>query len=321
MIVVTGAAGFIGSNLLLGLNKRGRTDILAVGDLTEGRKYRNLANAKYADYMNYEDFLEHLLSGREFDEPIEAILHQGACSSTTEWNGRFVMRVNYTYSKHLLNYCMKRDIPMIYASSAAVYGGSEVFDDTALEQFPLNVYGYSKWQFDQYVLRHMPQANSQIVGLRYFNVYGPQEQHKGGMASVAFHLMNQLHDNGEVKLFKGCGGYGDGEQLRDFVFIDDIVKVNLWFLDNASKSGIFNCGTGAARPFNAIAKKLIEVHGSGELRYIPFPDHLKGAYQSYTQADIKKLRDAGYAEAFTSLEDGLEKYYRWYIAQKEALLV
>jgi ADP-L-glycero-D-manno-heptose 6-epimerase len=314
MIIVTGAAGFIGCNIMKGLNKAGYNNILAVDELTDGRRFVNLASADIADYQDSEDFLARIQSRKPFAEKIEAIFHEGACSVTTEWNGRYMMRNNYDYSKHLLHYCVEEKIPFLYASSAAVYGASTVFDDTALQQSPINVYGYSKWQFDCYVRRQV--FHSPVVGFRYFNVYGPHEQHKASMASVAFHFMNQLNSGDEVKLFAGTDGYADGEQLRDFIYVDDIVKVNLWFLEKAKKEpnlrGIFNVGTGKARAFNDIARTLIQLKGRGKIRYVPFPDHLKGAYQSYTQADLTSLRRAGYNLPFTSLEDGLEQYYRYF---------
>jgi ADP-L-glycero-D-manno-heptose 6-epimerase len=312
MIVVTGASGFIGSNIIKGLNKRGITNILAVGDLTEGRKFKNLAVCHYADYMDYMDFLDQVKFGDDFVEPIEAVFHEGACSMTTEWDGRYMMKNNYEYTKDLFHYCLDRNIPFLYASSAAVYGDSQEFDDTDWSQRPLNVYGYSKWKFDEYVRPYLESAESQIVGFRYFNVYGPHEQHKGGMASVAFHLMNQIRDTGNVKLFEGSHGYENGEQRRDFVFIDDVVAVNLWFLDHKEKSGIFNLGTGESRPFNVIAKTILDIHGSGGLEYISFPEQLKNAYQAYTQANITKLRDVGYGGEFTRLEEGIKAYYQWY---------
>ncbi|PHQ80779.1 MAG: ADP-glyceromanno-heptose 6-epimerase [Coxiella sp. (in: Bacteria)] len=312
MIVVTGASGFIGSNIIKGLNKRGITNILAVGDLTQGHKFKNLAVCDYDDYMDFQDFLVKINAGDAFYESIEAVFHEGACSTTTEWDGRYMMKNNYEYTKQLFHYCLNRKIQFFYASSAAVYGDSKEFDDQDWQQRPLNVYGYSKWKFDEYVKPYLKTAESQIVGFRYFNVYGPHEQHKGGMASVAFHLMNQIRDHGEVTLFEGSHGYDAGEQRRDFVFIDDVVAVNLWFLDHPDKSGIFNLGTGTARPFNDIAKTILAMHGSGTLSYIPFPAHLKNAYQAYTQANINSLRETGCDVEFTPLEKGVAHYYKWY---------
>ncbi|MCX7120941.1 MAG: ADP-glyceromanno-heptose 6-epimerase [Gammaproteobacteria bacterium] len=312
MIVVTGAAGFIGSNIIKGLNDIGITDILAVDDLTDGKKYRNLAVVQYRDYMDHQDFLKKIIREDAFDSDITAIFHQGACSDTTEWNGQFMMRNNYDYSKSVLHYCLRKRISFIYASSAAVYGGKTIFDDRDAHQLPLNVYGYSKWRFDQYVAPLLKTAQSQIVGFRYFNVYGPHEDHKGKMASVAFHLMNQLENTGTVKLFSSYGGYGDGAHERDFVFVDDVVKLNLWFFKHPDKKGIFNCGTGEARSFNSIAKEIIRLKGSGQCEYIPFPDSLKGAYQCFTQADLTHLRESGFQDVFTPLEKGLEKYFQWF---------
>jgi len=311
MIIVTGAAGFIGSNIICELNKLGKTNILAVDDLTQGQKYRNIVDATLMDYMDAEVFITRMGNEHAFEEPIEAIFHQGACSDTTEWNGRYVMENNYEYSKTLLKYCLEREIPFIYASSAAVYGGNDQFSESAKQQFPLNVYGYSKWLFDQYVISKRASFKSQVVGLRYFNVYGPREQHKGPMASVAFHFTQQLQETGTVKLFVGTDGYADGEQLRDFVFVEDIAKVNLWFLQNQEKSGIFNVGTGKARSFNDVANTLIQLNGGGKLQYIPFPEHLKGSYQSFTQADISALRSVGCQHQFHTLEAGLAKYAAW----------
>lgn len=309
MIVVTGAAGFIGSQTMVGLNQRGITDILAVDDLTDGKKYKNLAAAKFKDYMDYEDFLDMLLLDEALPEPITAIIHQGACSTTTEWDGRYMMRVNYDYSKAIYHYCQAYDIPFIYASSAAVYGGNENFQEATSHQMPLNVYGYSKWLFDCYLAQQT--HNSQVVGLRYFNVYGPHESHKGTMASVAFHFTQQLRDSGVVKLFGEAEGYAAGEQLRDFIYVKDVVKIVLFMLDHPKVSGVFNVGTGKARSFNDLARALIAVHGDGEIHYIDFPDKLKGCYQSFTQADISALRAAGYKDEFTSLEQGISDYYAY----------
>ncbi len=311
MIIVTGAAGFIGSNIMQGLNRRGITNIIAVDDLTDGHKFVNLTACEYSDYIDYQDFLERMKAGDTFGGAIKAFFHEGACSATTEWDGRYMMRNNYDYSKTALHFCLDHKIPFLYASSAAVYGDCHEFNDQDWQQQPLNVYGYSKWKFDQYVKPLLATAPMQIAGFRYFNVYGPHEQHKGGMASVAFHLMNQLQDNGVIKLFEGSHGYEAGEQRRDFVYVDDVVDVNLWFLDNPQHSGIFNLGTGQARAFNDIARTLLKLHGSGRLEYIPFPEHLKNAYQAYTQANISSLRQIGFNANFTSLEAGVEKYYQY----------
>jgi ADP-L-glycero-D-manno-heptose 6-epimerase len=310
MIIVTGGAGFIGSNIIQALNARGRTNILVVDDLTDGTKFANIADAQLADYLDKHEFLQRLEAGDEFGG-IEAVLHQGACSTTTEWDGRYMMENNFRYSKVLLHWCLERRTPFIYASSAATYGGGTVFNEDPQFERPLNVYGYSKVLFDQYVRRILPSAESQIAGFRYFNVYGPREQHKGSMASVAFHLNKQLLAEGKVKLFEGCDGYGDGEQRRDFVYVGDVVDVNLWFLDHSEVSGIFNVGTGRSQSFNEVANGVLKAHGCGELIYVPFPDKLKGRYQSFTEADLSRLRAAGYEEAFLTVEQGVERYMAW----------
>jgi ADP-L-glycero-D-manno-heptose 6-epimerase len=308
MIIVTGGAGFIGSNIVKALNARGRTDILAVDNLSSGVKFKNLADCEIADYMDKEDFIAQVAAGGKFGAKVEAVFHEGACSSTTEWDGRYMMRNNYEYSKTLLNYCLDKQAAYIYASSASVYGAGRVFKEIREHEEPLNVYGYSKFLFDQYVRRILPAAKSQIAGFRYFNVYGPREQHKGSMASVAFHLNTQVLDTGTVKLFEGCEGYGNGEQRRDFIYVGDAVDVNLWFLDHPDKSGIFNVGTGRSQPFNDIARAVIAWHGRGELEYVPFPDHLRGRYQSFTEADISALRAAGYDKPFKTVEQGVALY-------------
>ena len=308
MIVVTGAAGFIGSNLILGLNARGRTDILAVDELTDGTKFRNLADGDLADYLDKDEFLARVGNG---DLPrIEAIFHQGACSATTEWNGKFVMDVNYRYSKVLLHYCQQHDIPYFYASSASVYGmGTQGFREERGCEKPLNMYAYSKFLFDQYVRRVQPR--NQVVGLRYFNVYGPREQHKGGMASTAFHFNRQIVEHGVCKLFAGSDGYPDGGQRRDFIHVDDVVAMNLWFWDHPEKSGIYNCGTGRAQPFNDIAHAVIAWHGQGAIEYVPFPENLKGRYQSFTEASHEQLRAIGYDRPFLTVEEGVKRYLDW----------
>jgi ADP-L-glycero-D-manno-heptose 6-epimerase len=311
MIIVTGGAGFIGSNLVKALNERGRSDVLVVDNLKNGTKFKNIADCEIMDFMDKEDFLAAVKAGGSFAAPVEAIFHEGACSATTEWDGRFMMQNNYEYSKVLLHYCLDNGIQYLYASSASVYGAGPVFAEARDNEEPLNVYGYSKFLFDQYVRRLLPGAQSQVVGFRYFNVYGPREQHKESMASVAFHVNNQILADGEARLFEGCDGYGDGEQRRDFVYVGDAVDVNLWFLDHPDKSGIFNLGTGRSQPFNDVARAVIAFHGRGDLRYIPFPDHLRGRYQSFTEADIAALRNAGYDAPFKSVEEGVAAYMEW----------
>jgi len=310
MIIVTGGAGFIGSNLVLGLNARGYDDILVVDHLTNGIKYKNLVECRIADYLDRTTFLEKLRQGEFRAETIQAIFHQGACSTTTEWDGRYMMENNYEYSKVLFHYCQSHKIPFIYASSAAVYGADLSFREELAFEGPLNVYGYSKFQFDQY-LRRRTGLTAPVVGLRYFNVYGPREAHKGSMASVAYHLNNQIKQTDEVRLFQGCDGYGDGEQRRDFVYVDDVIAINLWFLDNPQVSGIFNCGTGRSQTFNDVANAVLKFHRRGRIQYIPFPDHLKGCYQSYTQANLDKLRAAGCLHSFKTVEQGVQLYMEW----------
>ena len=321
-IVVTGAAGFIGSNIAKALSERGEHEVLAVDDLKQGDKFVNLVDCDIADYLDKDDFLRELGSGA-FDGAIAAISHHGACSDTTETDGRYMMQNNYQYSRELLEYCVDEEIPYIYASSAAVYGaGPEFREDPAVEA-PLNVYGYSKFLFDRYVRRNWAERTAQVVGLRYFNVYGEHEQHKGRMASVAYHFFNQYRGNGKVRLFEASGGYGNGEQRRDFIAAEDAVNVNLFFLDHPGRSGIFNVGTGAARSFNAVAVatvnacrernheaalSLAEMQQQRVIEYIPFPPELKGKYQSYTQADIGALRGAGYAAPFLTVEQGVARY-------------
>jgi len=310
MIIVTGGAGFIGSNLIKALNSQGRNDILVVDDLTCGHKFKNLVDCDILDYCDKDRFLTDIQNQQEFPEFIDAIFHQGACSTTTEWNGKMMMDNNYHYSKTLLHYCVDRTIPFIYASSAAVYGMNTRFSETKENEKPINVYGYSKLLFDNYVRHLLPNVKSQVVGLRYFNVYGPREAHKDNMASVAWHNHQQLLAGGKVKLFKGSHGYADGEQLRDFIYVDDAVAVNLWFLNHAKQSSIFNVGTGRSQPFNDVAKAVLAFHDRGKLEYIPFPEHLQDHYQSYTQADISKLREAGYDAGFKTVEQGVAAYLR-----------
>lgn len=308
MIIVTGGAGFIGSNLISALNARGETNILLVDHLQNGRKMHNIADLDIADYMDKSEFIEKVESPG-FLNNVRAVFHQGACSATTEWDGEYVMMNNYGYSKRLLHHCIDNKIAFIYASSASVYGaGKHGFRVERSCEYPINMYAYSKFQFDQYVRQVLPQTTSQIVGFRYFNVYGPKEQHKGEMSSTAFHFNNQVITQKKAKLFEGCDGFGNGEQKRDFVHVDDVVDVNLWFMDHPGQRGIYNVGTGKAEPFNAVAQAVIDWHKQGSIEYIPFPDHLQGAYQSYTQADISGLRQAGYSKEFLDVKQGVKKY-------------
>jgi len=257
--------------------------------------------------MDKDEFISLIVSGEDLG-PIEAIFHQGACSSTTEWDGKMMMDNNYAYSKDLLHYCLDRGIPFIYASSAATYGNGETFVEERQYEAPLNVYGYSKFQFDQYVRQVLPDASSQIVGFRYFNVYGPREQHKGTMASVAFHLNNQVKAGENPKLFKGTQGYADGGQTRDFLYVGDVAAANLWFMNHPQHSGIFNLGTGQAEPFKAVAEAVIKHHGKGEIEFIDFPPHLVGRYQNFTQADLTKLRATGFDLPFKTVAEGVAEY-------------
>ena len=316
MIIVTGGAGFIGSNIVKGLNERGREDILVVDDLEEGKKFRNLADCEILDYIDKDDFIAKVSTDADLGGKVDAIFHEGACSSTTEWDGKYMMTNNYEFSKLLLHYCLDIQAAYLYASSASVYGGGQVFRESREHEAPLNVYGYSKFLFDQYVRRVLPAAKSQIAGFRYFNVYGPREQHKGSMASVAYHLRQQMKAGENPRLFAGCEGYGDGEQRRDFIYVADVVDVNLWFMDNPGVSGIFNLGTGRCQSFKDVGLAVIGWHGRGEIEYIPFPDHLRGCYQSFTEADISALRAAGYARPFMPVEEGVPLYMEW-LQQRE----
>lgn len=315
MIVITGGAGFIGANLVKALNTRGRNDVMVVDDLRDGTKFVNLADCTLADYLDKDDFLVRIkaaLRGESVDLPkIEAIFHEGACSDTTEWDGHYMMENNFEYSKVLLNYCEQQGIPLLYASSAATYGGSDVFKESPECEKPLNVYGYSKLLFDQHVRSRWSELTTQVVGFRYFNVYGPREQHKDKMASVAYHNHLQVRNDETLKLFGAYGGYEAGMQSRDFVYVGDVVDVNLWFLDNPDKSGIFNLGTGRAEPFKAIGEAVIDFYSKGEIDYIAFPDELKGRYQSYTRADIDALRGSGCDVEFKTVAQGVKAYLGW----------
>lgn len=311
MIIVTGGVGFIGSNLVYGLNNIGRNDILVVDNLTNGSKFKNIASCKILDYMDKGDFLEKIKRQDSFGEKIDVVFHQGACSVTTEHNGAYMMRNNYEYSKTLFHYCLDKNIPFIYASSAAIYGSSKNFREQPENEQPLNVYGYSKLLFDQYVRRFLPQIKSQVVGLRYFNVYGPREGHKGEMASVIWHFNKQMLQGDKINLFGGHDGYEAGEQLRDFVYVDDAVNVNLWFWQKCGKNGIYNVGTGKAESFNLVGNEVLAWHKRGNIEYIPFPEKLHNYYQSFTQADLEALRDVGCDVNFRNVAAGIKEYLQF----------
>jgi len=300
----------IGSNIIKGLNYRGQNDITVVDNLKDGKKFWNLAVLDISDYFDKIDFLDKVQNRKGF-ENVEAVFHEGACSTTTEWDGQYMMENNYEYSKVLLHYCLERKVPFFYASSAATYGDSTVYKEEPENENPINIYGYSKYLFDQYVRRNETSFESQVVGFRYFNVYGPQEQHKGSMASVAFHLNNQIQAGENPKLFEGSGGYGNGEQRRDFIYVSDAVNINLWMMEHPEVMGIFNIGTGKSQTFNEVAESVIKYHGKGEIEYIPFPNHLKGSYQSFTEADLTKLRATGYDGSFKTVQEGIDEYMEW----------
>jgi len=330
--IVTGAAGFIGSRLVAALNQRGERRIIAVDNLETADKFRNLVGCEIDDYLDKREFLARMESG-VFDGAVSAVLHQGACSDTMAGDGRYVMENNYRYSRALLAWCQEESVPLLYASSAAVYGAGPVFREDRAHEAPLNVYGYSKFLFDQHVRGMLADRTAPVVGLRYFNVYGPNEQHKARMASVAFHACKQFLADGAVKLFVGSDGYGDGAQERDFVHVDDVVGVNLAFLDGADRSGIYNCGTGRAQSFNDVALAVVngvravrgeaalplaELVASGTIRYVPFPPALLGKYQSYTQADLGALRGAGIRHAFMDVAKGVGAYVTALLKDKPA---
>ncbi len=327
MYVVTGGAGFIGANIVKALNARGIRDIIVVDNLERAEKFKNLVDCEIADFLDKRDFLSVLEAGQLGDD-IQAVFHQGACSDTTEQDGRYMMENNYEYSKALLHYCQEEKIAYVYASSASVYGAGPVFREAREHEAPLNVYGYSKFLFDQYVRRALPHKTAQIVGLRYFNVYGGREQHKGRMASVAFQFFNQYRDNERVQPFEGSDGYGNGEQQRDFVSVEDVVDINLFFLDHPAKSGIFNVGTGRGQTFNDVAMAVVnsarrlegqpvlsleQLQQRDTIKYIDFPGDLKGKYQSFTQADVSALRAAGFSNAFLTVEEGVDRYVRGFL--------
>jgi len=314
--IVTGAAGFIGSKLVEGLNRRGITEVIAVDNLAHADKFRNLAGCEIADYVDQAEFIAGL---ERYEGAVEALFHQGACSDTMETDGRYMIDNNYGYSKRLLEWCQEEEVPLIYASSASVYGAGGEFREERRCEKPLNIYGYSKFLFDQLVRRRLAERTAQVAGFRYFNVYGPNEAHKGRMASVAYHAYQQLLSSGKVKLFVGSAGYGNGEQRRDFVYVEDVVDVNLWFLERRDLSGLFNCGTGRSQSFNELAAAVInavqgtrlapkDLASKNLIEYVPFPPGLIDKYQSFTEADLGRLRAAGYTREFRPVEEGVAAY-------------
>ena len=322
MIVVTGGAGFIGSNLIEGLNARGETDLLLVDDLTDSAKIKNINDLAVADYLDKDEFIDKL-ERSNLVRDISYVFHLGACSDTMVGDGRFVMSVNYEYSKRLLAVCNASEIPMVYASSASVYGKEGPFSEDAKDCLPLNAYAYSKTLFDHFAWSQSRSATNQLVGLRYFNVYGPRESHKGRMASVAWHLTHQYAERAAVRLFQGSGGYADGEQRRDFVHVSDAVRANLFFFEHRDTSGIFNVGTGQSRSFNDVALAVInacrlvdgqasldlaDAVNQGFLSYFPMPDALKGKYQNFTEASMEKMWATGFESPCVDVPSGVGQY-------------
>jgi len=327
-VIVTGAAGFVGANLVRALNEQGQTDIVAVDNLTRADKFRNLVDCEIADYLDKEDFRALVARGAVARPQI--VFHQGACSDTMESNGRYMLDNNFRYSLELLDWCQAQKVPFIYASSASVYGLGPVYAEAREHEKPLNVYGYSKFLFDQIVRRRLPSFEAPVIGLRYFNVYGPREAHKGRMASVAFHHFHQFRADGKVRLFEGSHGYGAGEQRRDFIHVGDAVAVNLFFAERPA-TGIYNVGTGRAQPFNDVALTVVnalraiggepplsltEAVARQRIEYVPFPEALRGKYQAYTQADLALLRAAGFTRPMASVEQGVASYVEWLLGNR-----
>ncbi len=322
-VIVTGAAGFVGANLVKALNDRGETDIVAVDNLTRADKFCNLVDCEIADYLDKAEFRARIAKG-SIARP-DAVFHQGACSDTMAADGRYMLDNNFRYSLELLDWCQAHRVPFIYASSASVYGLGPVFAEARAHEKPLNVYGYSKFLFDQVVRRRLNSFVAPVIGLRYFNVYGPREAHKGRMASVAFHHFHQFRADGKVRLFEGSHGFASGEQQRDFIHVDDAVAVNLFFRERPT-SGLYNVGTGRAQAFNDVAITVVNVlrKQAGEtslsladavagkhIEYVPFPEALRGKYQAFTQADLTQLRAAGFDAGMATVEQGVAGYVDW----------
>tara|TARA_B100001250_G_scaffold411243_1_gene439461 strand:+ start:2798 stop:3763 length:966 start_codon:yes stop_codon:yes gene_type:complete len=312
MILLTGGAGFIGSNLLGYLNEKNRKDIIIVDNIGNTIKDANLVGLDYLDYVPKDDLWAWFTD--EKIGKIESIIHLGACSNTLESNWDYLLENNLNYTKKLWKLASEHQIPFLYASSAATYGsGSHSFSDdhaNLINFKPLNLYGDSKHLFDIWALEQSI-TPPRWYGLKYFNVYGPKETHKNRMASVVWHFINQLKSGKNLKLFSGSHGYGDGEQKRDFIYVDDAVKVTYYLLENEVTSGIYNIGTGKARTFNSLARAIHKIEGSGEIEYVPFPEDLKSNYQAFTEADIQKIRKSGFKSQLNPIEVGVQKYIKW----------
>lgn len=306
MIVVTGGAGFIGRNLIAGLNKIKQTNILVVDNLKNGKKYKNLIGLNILDYIDKSTFIKYLFTNSHIKN-IKTIFHEGACSNTCEWNGKYMMNNNYNYSTTLLHYCIQKSIPFIYASSASIYGNKmHSSHQTNQHEHPINIYSYSKYLFDQYVKKILPNTSSQVCGLRYFNVYGPYEHQKGNMASIILKLYKQIQNNQNPTLF-----FNSKKIKRDFIYIDDIIKINLWIW-NKKISGIFDCGTGTSASFQYVADTVLNfLKKKHTIKYIPMPKNLKNHYQTFTKANLLQLKKAGYKHLFTNLNEGINKYLNW----------
>jgi ADP-L-glycero-D-manno-heptose 6-epimerase len=324
MYIVTGGAGFIGSNVVHELNAHGITDILIVDNFANARKFQNLHGARYVDFLDKREFRRALKEGALEVEKVEAILHQGACSNTLEDDGVYMMDNNFEYTKDVLRYATAVNAPLVFASTAAVYGlsGPGHFTPTLENERPLNIYGYSKLAFDHYFRNELALGRVPMtaVGLRYFNVYGPREQHKGRMASVMHHFMKQMREMGKVRLFGGTGGYADGEQRRDFVYVRDLARLNMFFAQIGPYApaagekpkqyqGVVNAGSGVASTFNEVADALMSVHGEVPIEYVPFPQDLEGRYQHFTQADLTGLRELGCDLEMTGLKAGVKETF------------
>ena len=317
MIIVTGGAGFIGSNLVAKINEMGVSDILVVDDLADGAKILNISDLDIADYLDKDELFTYL--SKTDSSMIDVIFHLGACSATTEWDGKFLMKNNFEYSKKLFHWAQDNNVAFIYASSASVYGlGEDGFTESQICEKPINAYAYSKLLFDRYVFSQSRNLSSQVVGLRYFNVYGSRENHKGTMVSPAFSFFQQIKELGVAKIFEGSHGYASGEHKRDFIYVSDCADVNWWFYKNSTKSGVFNVGTGSAVSFNKVAENIIKNEGHGTITYVPFPNHLKAHYQAFTQANISALRSIGYTEKFLDIDQGVKRYYKWLTSHRES---